>query len=154
MIAAVVLAFGAYLLWSELFTTTDNPFAPAKAFYSVDDGKTLFTDSSDRDSPFDKDGKQALRVMVFTCDGGKTKLAGYLQRYTPLGAQKMAALREQQRKNPGKLPGLDPTLAENIEIKHPGDKDWVKQSDVINAKRILDVRCPDHNNAPADPVKP
>ena len=153
-LAAVVLLVGLGLLLRQLLPGGDDPFVPGKAFYSSDDGATLFVASAENFPPFDHEGKTAHRVHVFTCDGGKTQIKGYLERLSPVGKEKMRALRESQKKNPGKLPGLDPELLANIEIKRPGDKAWIKQSDVAGASKIMDIRCPDKPDASADPLQP
>jgi hypothetical protein len=153
-VAVIVVLAGLALVVQQLLPLGDDPFAPGSAFFTVDDGKTTFVDSAELLPPFEKDGKTAYRVHVFTCDGGKTKINGYLQRLSPLGKEKMKALRESQKKNPGKLPGLDPQLTANIEIKRPGDKEWIKQSDVARAQVVLDVRCPDRPNESAEPFQP
>ena len=54
-----------------------------KAFYTIDDGKTLFVEDINKIPPFPKDGKQAVKANVFSCDDGKTRFVGYLEMYTP-----------------------------------------------------------------------
>ena len=50
---------------------------------TVDDGATYFPDDANKIPPFTKDGKEAVRARVFSCDGGKTKYVAYLERITP-----------------------------------------------------------------------
>lgn len=101
---------------------------PALAFYSVDDGATWFKDSADRVPPFQHEGKTADQVVLFTADGGKTKFAGYLQRFsTEVKKQLDAGV-----KVPRTITGL--------EVKKPGAKGvWVARNskagmDVVNVK--------------------
>jgi hypothetical protein len=52
-----------------------------KGFYSDDDGATWFMDDVSKGSPFDHNGKQAYRAMVYRCAGGKPFVA-YLGKYS------------------------------------------------------------------------
>ena len=49
------------------------------AFFSDDDGQTYFVDDGAKIPPFDHNGKQAFKAMVYRCEGGKPFVA-YLQR--------------------------------------------------------------------------
>jgi hypothetical protein len=53
-----------------------------EAFFTVDDGKTLFVDDVSKIPPFSKDGQDAVRAIVYTNDDGKSQWVGYLQEYT------------------------------------------------------------------------
>jgi hypothetical protein len=62
-----------------------------------------------------------------------------MQRYTPEGKKRLEAMG-------GKIPTGDPTVAEGlqagIEVKRPGDKDWVKASDP-RAGEVTRAQCKD-----------
>jgi hypothetical protein len=119
-----------------------------KTYYTTDDGQTLFVDDNTKMPPFDKDGKPAYRAHVFEC-GGK-KVVGYLSRYTQ---QAKDALAEAQKyKGTGKPPPNARQLASlgttGLEIKRPGDAQWVSQADAARATRIRVFRCPDGGTPP------
>jgi hypothetical protein len=141
--AAIFLGVGLFL-WN-LNSSASDRLGTGNDFITTDDGKTFSLDSSQELPPFTVNGKTAYRAYVYTCDGGKTKWVGYIQRYTPEGKKLALKMREQQRTAKGP-PQLNPTLLENIEIKRPGDAQWVRQSDLTQASRIADVKCP-HNAA-------
>lgn len=97
----------------------------AKAWFTVDDGKTWFSDDEKNIPPYDKDGKQAVRAYIFVKEGGKP-YCGYLERYTPDGKKR----REEMLKNPEKVDIVvaETTMFTDREVKKPGEKDWVKQN--------------------------
>ena len=114
-----------------------------KAYFSIDDGKTFFTDSSDRVPPFDKGGKPAYRAHVFEC-GGKREV-GYLSRFTP---ESIAALEEAKKyRGTGKPPPNVGALASigttGLQVKRPGAAQWVSQADVARATAVRVFRCRD-----------
>ena len=96
----------------------------------------------------DDDGKTAYRARLYTCDGGKTKVIGWLERYTPEGKKLM----EDQIKRAAGAPVLIEDQS-GLQLKKPGtgDKGWVNASDPTMI-RIREVNCPD--GTPAEPVPP
>lgn len=120
--------------------------AGAQVFYSNDDGATYFADADfpTRIPPFTKDGKQAFRAYVYTCDGGKTKFVGALMRYSQVALAKL-----QQAANTNKFD--DPLIfritegGEGSEWKVPKTPEtatsWVKQTDP-KANAIMNPKCP------------
>jgi hypothetical protein len=114
---------------------------PARAYFTIDDGKTWFEDSLAKLPPFQHDGKTAYRARLFTCDGGKTKFVGYLERFTP---EMRAHIESLQKGGPGTIP-MESQESGGIEVKKPGtgDKGWVKRSDPTAQKLIEAVTCPD-----------
>ena len=62
-----------------------------KAFFTIDDGATLFQDDAGKVPPFQHDGHEAVRAMVFTCDGGQHHWVQYLEKYSgeakPVGVE-------------------------------------------------------------------
>ncbi len=110
------------------------PVGP-QAWYTVDDGKTWFADAAFKPVPFDHQGKQAYRCVVWTCDGGKTKFVSHLERLTA-AAQKQFAGKDKIQ--PWELfPGSQ-------EVKPPltGEKGWVSAG-APTAAQITTPRCPD-----------
>lgn len=150
--SVLIVVCGTYVL-IQIFSDSDDSRIVGKAFFTIDDGKTTFVASADKMPPFDQDGQTAIRAIVFSCDAGKTRFIGYVQRLTPLGKEKMTAIREKQKKAKT-FPSFDPELSANIEIKRPGDKLWVKQSNIEQARKIMNVRCPQDPSVSAEPVQP
>ncbi len=106
---------------------------PAQIWYTEDDGLTWFADRADLITPFDHQGKQAVRAVLFTCDGGNTSFLGYLQRYTP-GAQE----RSDKAKAEGK-PFHE--LARQIKPARTAESQWTS-SDSPMGMKIQRVTCP------------
>lgn len=119
-----------------------------KSYYVTEDSSsegalaTLFKDDVGRITPFDKDGRSAVRAYIFTTDEDRTRIVGYLERYTPQGRKLLEDYRE------GKIPhatqdAIDRQLEQRgIEIKKPGDSQWVLLSDRAQASRVLAILPP------------
>jgi hypothetical protein len=117
---------------------------PSSAYYSTDDGATFFTDTADRVSPFDHQGTSANRAMVYTCDGGKTRFVGYLQRLTEEAHQRVASSGNNSLDS-ASLQHLGPA---DFEIKKPGSNNaWVNRANLSSAAVIMAVHCPDGSPA-------
>jgi hypothetical protein len=78
--ALFLLAAGGVLAYTQW---PQHRFAGKTAFYSDDDGQTWFIDTVYKSTPFDHNGKQAVRAVVYSCENGKTKFCAYLMRDTP-----------------------------------------------------------------------
>lgn len=154
VIGLLLLAFAGYALQWGLSDRLDPLAGSGRAFYSIDDGKTFFTASSDLIAPFQHEGKQAVQAMVYTADGGKTRFVGYLMRFTPRGAEQLKAMRAKSESGRPTLPGLDLELQKNTEVKRPGDGAWVRLSDIAAAGRIMNVEAPRQPGQLAEPVDP
>ncbi len=120
-------------------------------YYTSDDGKTYFADDASKVTPFDKDGKEAVRCYVFKCADGKPFVA-YLERLEKTSKEKYNAARQQAKKGEMVI-DLELIQMEGMEIKKPGDAKWTKR---ISAEgdRISQVNCPDGNNAALNIVLP
>src|SRR5205814_8476268 len=81
-VAVVVLltALAVASIVLQLRPPGELPVVSPKDFYTTDDGDTWFVDDNDKITPFDHDGRPAVLVHLFTCDGGNTKFVGYLER--------------------------------------------------------------------------
>jgi len=126
----------------------------SKAFFTVDDGKSWFTDDASKFPPFDKDGRQAVRAFVYRCADG-TVFVNNLERFRP---EVKTALEEASRPDPNRKGPPDQTVfrdafASGRELKRPGDAKWVKSNDFRAAAQILAIKCPD-GNTDAVPVDP
>lgn len=141
-IGIIVIAIG-FIVWQLLPTKLD---IPTEAYYTTDDSSkeaalaALFSDDIDKIVPFEKDGKQAYRAQVFSCDKGKTKFIGWLERYNPQAKAKI----EQQMasKEPDNM-ALDDARMTGLEVKRPGDKAWIKYADQGRYQKVMEVTCPD-----------
>jgi hypothetical protein len=117
----------------------------AKAFFSIDEGKTWFREDARKIPPFTRDGKEAVRAYVYKCDDGK-EFVGFVERYTPELKRKLEAA---DANGGGDGPMLD--AAKGIEVKGPGQASWIKQSDT-RAMAIMTPKCA--NGEPAQMVTP
>ena len=129
--------------WIWYYARNMRPSGPGKAFFSIDDGQTVFVDDAIKLAPFDKDGKPAYRAHVFECGG--ERVVGYLSRYTP---EALAALEEAKSyRGKGEPPPNVRQLASigttGVEVKRPGDAKWVSQTDAARATKIRVFTCPD-----------
>jgi hypothetical protein len=113
IIIAAALAVIVYQSWES---DGGHQAMPTKAWFTIDDGKTWFVDDISKPSPYEYNGKAVYRVFVFTCDGGKTTFAAYLQRGNPDGA--------------------------DAQVKAPlsSDADWIKRDDP-KAATLLEPKC-------------
>lgn len=149
LIAAGAIALLVWELWPE----PHNP-RPTRAYYTADDGKTLFADDAERLPPFDHDGKPAVRAMVYSCDGGKTRFVGYLQKLPE------DALQEANQK--AVAAGRDPKDIDDDEIalksgwlaKKPPERDWVNSKDHDRYAQTIKVACPDGRDGSPEQVFP
>jgi hypothetical protein len=113
---------------------------PGDQVYGTVDGQAYFPVAASEIPPFDHQGKQAYRAMVYACDG-QAKVF-YLLSYTPEG--KAAA--EAQLKQ-----GADGPTPEQTLVRKPGDANWTPMNDP-KVGQITDTRC--SNGRPASPVLP
>src|SRR4051794_1112455 len=146
-IGVVVLAL--LVAWQFTGTSASSSAASAQTFYSVDDGAHYFTAPADKVPPFDYQGKQAYRAVVFTCDAGKTKFVGYLERYSPAAKQQIESSRTALKKGP-QDPAPPPTMAAAgvPEVKRPGAKyQWASRASAAGAQ-AAQVTCPDGKGMP------
>jgi hypothetical protein len=106
----------------------------------VDDGRTRFADDWERNPPFEHDGKQAVRLHLFSCDGGNTTFVGYLQKFPQETLQKY------------RDKGVDLATVEDEELaaeggwlyNRPGDTEWLSDRDPGGKYlEVITVRCPD-----------
>jgi hypothetical protein len=152
--AAIILVALGIIVWQLIGSGSGGGAMTNKAFYTIDDGKTYFADDINKIAPFDKDGKPAYQVFVWTCDGGKNKFVSHLQRYTPEAKKR---LEDTRAKGPT---GVDPGMMEmvmmtGVEVKPPltGDKGWTKQTDP-NAMKITQPTCKVGKPEDLEPVMP
>lgn len=141
--------------WIALGRSNIDPLTgSASAFYTIDDGKSFFKADATNIPPFDHQGSQAVQAMVYTSDGGKTQFVGYLMRFKPPAIERIKKMRADAKSGKRAVPGIDPVLQENSEVKKPGQRDWVKLSNVAAAAEVMKVRSPSDSSRLADPVDP
>jgi len=118
----------------------DQAGDPERAFFTVDDGKTWFIDDATQLSPFQHNGKEAVRAYVVECDG--KRFVNHLERYTAEGRQAMIRLREVVKKGPP--PGALVAAAQQRgrEVKRPGDAKWTPTSNIAAAEAITTPKAP------------
>lgn len=142
-----LLVIGAAIAAMFFLTNRSEPIQGVQ--YSVDDGKTFFV-GEPRATPFEHEGKEAVRAMICSCDGGKTTFVGYLMRYKPEARAKVEAM----------IKSRTTGLISGAEVKRPGDKEWVSDSGPVGQRpdakaaagtrsyqSIVDVKCPDGSPA-------
>ena len=128
----IALAVGGYLLWALLSPTGE---VVPDCFYTIDDGKSVFVDNHHPGEPFQKDGKDAVLAVVFTCDNNKTNFVGYLLK---------------REEVPAKFSNAPPgaKMMTNF-IKKPGDTEWIPETNMRKWNEIeRSVKCPEGQGQP------
>jgi hypothetical protein len=127
-----------FIAWTLMTPTPNTAGPPDEAFYTTDDGKTLFADDAAKVAPFDHDGRQAVRAYVFTCDGGTTGFVQYLEKYSDEVKRQL----EPQSGRPGWRPPTSMAL-----VKRPGPGQWVPGMSQ-EASRLTLPSCPGGKGPP------
>lgn len=140
----IVIGIAVWVIWSQ--ADGGNTVAtPTEGYFTTDDGKTWFTDDVGRVTPFDKEGKQAVRAYLYKCGDGAPQVA-YLERYTAKGKEVVERYRAEQKANPTVPPKSLGELAAlgqgSMEVKKPGDEKWINMRDGA-AMALTQYRCPD-----------
>ncbi|HWB55210.1 MAG TPA: hypothetical protein VG722_13495 [Tepidisphaeraceae bacterium] len=125
IVVACVICAGVAGIAFEL--TGNNGKPPSKNYYTTDDGKTWFVDSSAKLPPFDHGGLQAVRCYVFKGKDGE--FAGLLEKY---GGDVQKEL-SQQNKPTGNLPVL---------VKKPGETTWTSVGPDEEAMMLMHIAGP------------
>lgn len=148
----VIIAAAAFAVYNIM---PERVSERTKAFFTIDEGKTWFVDSIVKAPPFEYKGKTAYRVEIFSCDGGKTRFAGYLLRYTPEGKQQFEAAVATARKEGRTLESILTSVSKYAELRslEPGSP-WISVNDVNKASKIRNVRCPPGVQGIPDSVLP
>ena len=141
---AVVLLVAAVASFFLFRNVADRSADAAKsgvdlAWYSHDDGQSWFAEKKNRLNYATRDGKPAYRCWVYTCDGGKTKFAAYLERYAPEAQKQLEAMIAGKR--PADPAILEQISANGIEVKKPGTGTWISLAEP-RAAELKDPACP------------
>jgi hypothetical protein len=118
---------------------------PTHAFYSDDNGRTIFKDSIYHFPPFEHNGRTAVEAVLAESHG--RKFVAYLMRYTPEAKQRLQQKYDDAVANNLQVQRvvLDfmnaaPISRAGTEIKLPGSgHDWVPSSQLSK----LDIKAPD-----------
>jgi len=142
-IAIIVVAIG-IIVWQML--PESAPKIVVKSYYTTDDGRTWFEDTSDKVVPFDKDGKEAVRAHLFKCASGGDAFVGYLEKLDPNVKKRM----EEFYANPSNKGRIMPGQVDQEEggrlVKRPGDPKWLPDTSPM-AARITTIKCKDGSYA-------
>ena len=139
--AFVAIAVGALLLSFLRWSGAGRPALPRfsnNAFYTIDDGASLFVDDKNKVCPFDHEGHQAVLAFVYTCDGGRHRFVQYLQKYDEPAKAAAAALQSSGGSGSAPINGI----LSGLLVKRPGDKKWVHMTDRAAQDILLPV-CPE-----------
>jgi hypothetical protein len=115
------------------------------AYFSTDDGATWFADSVTQPSPFDRDGKPAYRVHVWTVPGGKP-FVNHLERSASAHAPAVP-------KSGVNDPRAPASYGVGIEVKRPGAPAWTRLN-TRAGQEIIMPRAPDGRTDDLDTVEP
>ena len=127
----IMLPLLVLLLWPGSGRGQPRAAPTPRAFFTTDDGFTWFADEVNKVPPFNKRGKAAVRAIVSSCGGGKP-FVNHLERYEAERRSRLDAYYAEG--------GLGPMGASGLEVKRPGEKEWVKYNDP-RAAAIVHPTC-------------
>ena len=134
VIASLVILGSAIAIYLELQPPPKEE-APL-AFFTIDDGRTWFTADAESLPPFDYKGHKAVKAHLYTCDGGKTRFVGWLQKLPE------DVLRDALANGP--LDDDAIAMKAGWMAKRPGESDWTNsKTDPEKYEQITRVKCPD-----------
>lgn len=111
-----------YIIWQSIFGVNESSM-PTSAYFTTDDGKTWFVDDISKAVPFIKDGQVAVRVHLYSTDGGQTKIPLYLEKLTDKGLKIHEAARANEKDISAMISANDRLQREWL-VKRPGDEKW------------------------------
>jgi hypothetical protein len=151
-ITIAIIALTLILVLYQVMKGPDDTPKPAKAYYTVDDGATFFADDLDHAPPYDYNGKQALKALVYDCgDGNRFVVA--VQRFNSKAHSKMMEYYSKPQGQRDEGIRLEFDSDRFWERKKPltGDTGWVAASSAAG-RQLLSVTCP--NGGMAMQVEP
>ncbi len=134
---AAVLIFAVVVIALELKTNKGEP--PKYCYYTIDDGKTWFSDNLRRLPPFDHDGSPAVRCFVF--QGPNGKFAGLLEKLSDDVRAKLAQNGDQI-----------PPLGTPVMVKKPGESKWTSMG--VEQESMLLLQIVGRQDSGIEPVMP
>jgi hypothetical protein len=156
--AVVIIAATLAAVRSNCSDDGDEPRAgpPAKQFFTTDEGPNpqLFTDDAVQVPPFDHGGKPAFRARVYRCPHGKQFVA-YLERFNEPDRKRLQEAIVHAKATKGRMPSPD-SFFNNVEVKKPGGKEWVRMSNATRERYedIVTPVCPEGSSDGVEPVTP
>ncbi len=126
-----------------------------RGYFTVDDGQTWFVDDIQKIPPFEHNGQEAVRAVMFTCDGGKTIFPAYLERYNAKGKAAAERVRASESSNEPDYTAYD-EMERGLEVKRPRDPSapWVPMMDYERSNSIMTPVCPDGTQNNLEPAYP
>jgi hypothetical protein len=94
------------------------------SYFTTDDGATYFEDLGTNLPPFEKGGKTAYAAAVYKCGDGEPFVA-YMTRYSPEYKEMLLYTQSGHALNGGQAMQFQRLEATGIEIKRPGQAEWV-----------------------------
>ena len=116
LIAGVFFVIAIVIGWMSL--SPSGPPKVTKAFFTVDEGKSWFVGDVETITPFDVDGKPAVRAYLFRCPG-KGVYCGLLSRH--IGGAEKKTVEPSQSTASGNRSQSNPAK----EFKKPGQSQWI-----------------------------
>lgn len=147
--ATIIGAAILYIIWQAVVGPAQSASGPRTAFYTFDDGQTWFVDDISKAAPFIKDGREAVRVHLYSSDGGKTKVPLYMEKFTDRGLKIYHTARADER-DIAVMASASVRLERELLIKRPGEEKWYARPNydvgpVFAKEKFKDV--PDGANA-------
>jgi hypothetical protein len=136
---AIVVIVLIVIFWQSRSKTAPAP--ATKAYFTIDDGQTTFEDDISKAPSFNHQGALAVQAHMFSCDNGKNRFVGYLEK-----------LPEKMPVTPGREPrGHDPRLFAAL-VKVPKNKTakWYPKLSPDAGTVIASIKCPDGGSSPAE----
>jgi hypothetical protein len=158
-VAAIVIAGAALVAYrTSCSNDGDEPRSgpPTKLFFTTDDSPNpkLFVDDATKVPPFDHGGKPAYRARVYRCPHGKQFVA-CLERFNEPERKQLQAAIDRAKALNGRAPSQD-SFYNSVEVKKPGDKEWVRLSNATRERYedVVNPVCPEGSADGVEPVLP
>lgn len=126
------------------------------SFFTTDDGKTYFADSSENIPPYTVNkpgdpnhGKTAYRVQVYKCGENGQPFVSHLEKYAEADKKQMEDMVRQAKERGAKsIPIMMMPMGQSkmlIKKAGTGDKGWVgmQPNTMTQFTQIMQVKCPD-----------
>jgi hypothetical protein len=144
-VALVMVVVAGVLLAVELKPA--KQFSQKETYFSDDDGASWYIDDINNIPPYNHNGKEGVRAIIYNYDNGSKEFCGYLMRFGPAVKRRIdAAVANAAVQSPPATAaqiayGID--FAQQAEVKSPGSKsDWVPMTDP-RAAAVFSIHSPD-----------